>query len=1260
MKKIISSVLMISMLVSLAFMKADVRAATQADYAKPAEFTVTDTVTNTDPGAWSFTAADSIVGSSSPITNEMISGGGFEPIVFRTKISVTAFNGNVITSDLSSLDWYDSYKEGFINGGEARVYRPDNGKLQLVRTSKIKNFYNSQAFRALNSKAVSGTQAYVGFDDWNMDGAYYYSVVAVDSQGRESAKSDWVQLMKDSTFSDKGGVENANASTSITSSGKEGTLNKPSNLSVVKSEINGKSCGKLTWDAVTNAAGYVVYYSYYAPEDQKGLSLELENDSVALKNNDFVFIEKKFSNWSRKQNFSPRIFNSSEGQDAKTFAPQYSGKTLFPDENNNITWEMVPHGNKPDNFTSAGETCMMVDFKGKKDTVSFMQYNHAGPNGNNSQANDYYKILEPGHTYVVEFWARSDDSTASVKLSFDQFYQNRFPAKTIAPTSEWKKYSFEYICPNEVNTSPWIGRTMLDVSATNKVYIDAYQMYDKQTEPNIWSKKDMQAAADSGFAFYRCHTFIKSGAFTYNMDMLCNPSGAFNSSAAGCVTLDSFLKDCKGSGMSPWFQIEMPMSPEEWKGWVEFMSADYDANVDTPETKPWAYKRVCAGQTKPWIDEFDKIIFEISNETWNGMFQPWNFAATKDETTGANYNAAQTYGLYHEFVLDTMKESPYWSKMAGKFKSVLGGWAPNNYELDAGKQAPSADYLTRAAYNGGWDEGTILSNDKDGYLLTAAYGIQQADVDAKSFSDRAKTYNDTRALGTYEAGPGYPLPGWLTEEQTIEHQKQNNVQKSQAGAVSTLDCFLLNAANYNYGIQNYFTFSRGQMYWTSHASMKDGGQEHLAFRALTMYNNYGLGDFTEVNANSVPTYDLPKSGNRKALDNAPMVSVYTTKTANKYNVFVLNRKIANYPYTDNDGYTPVTLNLPFESVSKIKVHRMIGQYDETNILADNVKMEELEIPASGFNKRFVLNDATGAEVKGVSPCGIYMYEFYLDNGDLPQQAVVTAFGYNSGVTLEWNPVSDAGHYFIFRSEEENGIYTKIGACDTETRFDDKDVVTGKQYYYKVRTFAGDVYSDSIAVSGSMDGNATQKPVETPVITATPTNTPTPATSTPSSVETPTPTGTEITPTPSPVQTTAAPTSTATQNKLVEKTVYIPVKDLSIAKVSGTVKAAKTIYAYKKNTLKGNKAGKIAKNKNIKVISVKGNYATVKIKGKKAYVNSSYLKYSKTQTGKTLRATKGYKKNDTKHGYYTKISKNVSKKVKLISKKYYMIKMKVKV
>jgi len=221
-----------------------------------------------------------------------------------------------------------------------------------------------------------------------------------------------------------------------------------------------------------------------------------------------------------------------------------------------------------------------------------------------------------------------------------------------------------------------------------------------------------------------------------------------------------------------------------------------------------------------------------------------------------------------------------------------------------------------------------------------------------------------------------------------------------------------------------------------------------------------------------------------------MIAAYATRDDNKYSVFVISRKMpfrparideARWAASDHntgpyavptseyfiyeadeyDGFTPVTLNLPFDEVHRINVRRLTGYYRDTNIQALNVHVEEFEISTDFFdNGRFVLNQDTGAFVNGVGPANIFQFDFYIDFDGLPEQPEIQVDRIGGNDVVTWNVDLDARMYFILAADNPNGPFIR-----QDVTIDDVSSVTlphgGADRYYRVRIFKYGGYRDSV-------------------------------------------------------------------------------------------------------------------------------------------------------------------------------------------------------
>lgn len=207
----------------------------------------------------------------------------------------------------------------------------------------------------------------------------------------------------------------------------------------------------------------------------------------------------------------------------------------------------------------------------------------------------------------------------------------------------------------------------------------------------------------------------------------------------------------------------------------------------------------------------------------------------------------------------------------------------------------------------------------------------------------------------------------------------------------------------------------------------------------------------------------------------------------------------------------------------------------------------------------------------------------------------------------------------------------------------------------------DLYLDDFSViKADVTTPTTPTPTAAITSTATPTVSVTPtatgSTSTPTAADTfgATPTGiVTTTPTPTAVPPTVPPV-------WVNKTAYVPVSKVAIAKVSGKVTvSSKNTVVYKKASAKGKTIATIKKGKKITVKSVNGQYAKVLVNKKYGYVKVNTLKFAAKQSGKIIAKTYAYEKANEKSKKLKTFAKKAAITLNSRYNNYYKVTVKVK-
>ncbi|WP_128255513.1 hypothetical protein [Falsirhodobacter deserti] len=903
-----------------------------------ARFRVTDDVvaSRSEP----FTATIDGIGNG----NRLTPGGGFEPVILRTMFVASGGDGDTVLADATTLSNWDSWTEGTFDGAEIEVLRIENGQFVSVRQDRIpEGGYHASGWTPLNrGKAVPAdrTTFLTGWDNYNRLGVpYYYTVRAIDDQGRLSPAAPAVDVVSPA---EPGKVPDAPTLDLQPTEEGAAALGAPSGLQARL--LRGDGVAQLEWQPVEGAAGYVIYRSDLPEDQQRGYSIDLAGDGPAVQEGDLVMLRKRITDFDRTHLVTNRVWGAAQ---ART---QLAPRSLrnFGGDQNTPPWTLVAH-DADTSVEEAGETFLRVDLPGGKPLV-VGDYNHSGTD------QTWYEVLDPSKPYRFEVWLRGSD-TATASFALEGPFGGKAVAglpKQLALTPEWQKHVVDFSVP-EIHDGKRAGRMALTLSGKGQVDVDNFRVYRADAPYLGLLPEDEAALKEAAPSALRTHAFSKLAQRTYDLAQLTDPGGL--GSVAGGNTLPQTLEVIEAVESTPWLQIQPHFSREEWLGLAEYLAAPADAG-------PWAEKRAAQGQTEPWTDVFDRIYLEIGNETWNGLFKPWVFSSMKDAATGETYGTGEVYGLYQEYVLSILEESPVWDALEPRLVPVLGGWVRQSYGFDAARRSPRSRILTHADYIGGWDQGEgPVRPTPEGFASVLAHSPQRTALDA---AEAHEALEDLPArdvplqLGTYESGPGYAMNGLngtaVTPEQAAEQEK---VMKSVAAGTATLDTFLTRMRNGD-TIQNYFTFDRGD-YWKSHAVWYQGGQPYPSWAWLALLNTELLGDMLKVEAEDVPSRDLEAMGRRKALDDAAQIDVQALRQDDRLSVIVMSRLVPGVP-EGQDGHASVEVDLPISAASSLTRYSMTGDYDDNNIEGEAAKIvaEDLPVPAAPSQLR--IDDLPPGEV----------------------------------------------------------------------------------------------------------------------------------------------------------------------------------------------------------------------------------------------------------------------------------------------------------
>jgi len=748
-------------------------------------------------------------------------------------------------------------------------------------------------------------------------------------------------------------------------------------------ELTAKADGlavTLTWKASPSAN--VAFYRLkraILPRDKQVDRVYVVDGSPKLEPYDYIVLEKKFDPFDMNV-VSSRV----RGIGNPINSPSWYWNADSPD----VSLQLVPHQQKlPAEMIDPGETCLEVTATQGHHFIKqivFIGTNHGGESL-------WYGQLEPGKNYRAEFLLRQEGLADGGKVTFS--YGIGYPDihKDFAVTGEWQKYTHDFVGP-ERPKDPWHFGHQLDFTGPGKLDLDNCRIFrvddpadvNKPYVPNATVFNEFMAAQPATGPkgthriWFLNHNATMSSILSWHGNSATSPDWVTQVGGTMEMTLPMALMFDERTGKTPqervrpWLVIQHVLhSEQDWLNLVEYLSAPYDPAKDSPQSKPWAFRRYQqrGNNPTPWTDEFAQIIIEFGNETWhNGFFADWLGFAMRNQVTAGG----REYGLFTRYLVENMKKSPYWASqnLDAKIRFDLGAFYNGNVEKDgkitgygedAMKKNPMATLLGHANYVGPkWETGQAAAKvySDDGVQTTLLSFVQGLEPDMQRWSNArqamAKPFH-AYDLAAYEGGPsGYTLPGSAPADVVEVNEKYG---KSLAMAVAALDAWL-SGYKYGYTYQNFLGYGQGS-YWNSHTDFADGFRPSPGWLALTLRNRYASGDMMAVETADVPTIKRGKG-------EYPLLGCYAMRDGKTWNVFVLSRQL--------NGALPATIQLPIATAKKITLHKLASDPRLTNRDKMNISIQSVDIdPSACAQGKLAIGPASGGVDGGIPAGSIYLY-----------------------------------------------------------------------------------------------------------------------------------------------------------------------------------------------------------------------------------------------------------------------------------------------
>ncbi|HED53029.1 MAG TPA: hypothetical protein ENJ00_02355 [Phycisphaerales bacterium] len=698
--------------------------------------------------------------------------------------------------------------------------------------------------------------------------------------------------------------------------------------------------------------------------------------------------------------------------------------------------DLVTHpGTIPPGFTDPGETCLKITATGPGAFAGQTLFH-----GIDSGEGLWYSQLEPGASYRAEVWLRQEGlaNQGAVWFGADGPYASLTQQTPWTVTGQWQKFTYDFTGPAYPDASQAHAAIGLAFDGPGTLWIDNFVVYRddaahgfKPFTPNRLAFDEFMAAMPAtgpkpAIRFFNETYFghapmdrLLSNYPSSHIDFIYNiqPAGA---EGTQLITVPMALEWCLATDSSPanrsvpYITLSEEYTENDWLALAEYLGVPYDPAVDTPATKPWAYKRfVQRGTGTPWTNEFREIVIEFGNESWHqGLLAGWDgFGRYTWVHTGG-----REYGLFARHYFDTvLTAQPWWNQynLGQKLHFSLNA----NYEADlnsitsygelAAQAAPNvAHYIGHANYVGPtWETGDVpfQNFDDHGMQETLVGGITGMfplidSVEAAANQLRSQGLADYAPVA-YEGGPsGYYLPGDGTAQQVAISQLYG---KSLGMGVSALDTWLYSSLH-GYSHQFLYSFLGGDN-WTSHTMPRAGGfRQHSGWLALRLRNIATGSQMLDVTTQSVPTY--ARSGQQ-----IPLTAAYAISDTNTMAVFVISRKLDGvHDGADfGDGTTPITIHLPFNSAAAVTRYALtspdgspadprVNNIDATNIVISSVALDPAVIDTGDL----VIGPNTGGVPGGMPPGTAYLYIFDLSAscpGDVNNDGLLNAADFTAWI-----------------------------------------------------------------------------------------------------------------------------------------------------------------------------------------------------------------------------------------------------------------------
>jgi hypothetical protein len=614
----------------------------------------------------------------------------------------------------------------------------------------------------------------------------------------------------------------------------------------------------------------------------------------------------------------------------------------------------------------------------------------------------WYGMLDEGVKYRFEAWVKMDGGTGgSVHLGFGENkpgswrsgYFGTQVGQDFPVSDKWSLIGFEFTAPVTPEKGGIEGAILRyigdrDLLVDNVKLQPVYEPGDED-KPFVINQKLFEALMDNQPATGRKGALRSwAGLCQAPMDDLLRWSTPSQLDLRGSIavrpvkggpmfpkmlTILEATGDSPETRMVPWLMGQVTHSPEEYRQLVEYLAAPYDPAVDTPESKPYAYRRTLQrGHNRPWIEDFREIIIEFGNENWhNRRNEEWIGVGR----SGLSQQCGPEMGVFTRYLVEEMRQSPYWDEenlkicVGGNYTAgVNADGSVKGYGQEAVQKAgDTADHHSHATYVGPrWETGesSQTSIDDAGVQKTL---LAYRPVKEQEWKLQEEAHEQLKKLGfdvemtAYESGPS----GFGLRAKTPEEDRAGEYYgKSFAMGTAVLDAWL-DAWKKGWTYQCYLNFGQGK-WWNSHTSMAEEHRPSPGFLIQTLINqtvaNRDMLTTTVTGSPSREYIEPPPKWNKKAQPVSYQVETLQAHSFGDDETVVVAVSNLNL-----DQAQLVEIKIPLKKVSSIELHTLTGDPRDTNLDERKVELTSSRLPASQFK-----NGVLKTEVPAGSPA-VFMF-----------------------------------------------------------------------------------------------------------------------------------------------------------------------------------------------------------------------------------------------------------------------------------------------